>query len=459
VFLNTGRKLLLADDSPTVRKVVSLTFGDEGMLVTAVGGGEEALAEIGREVPDIILADVHMPAPDGYELCARVKGDERTRHVPVVLLVGSFEPFDVSEARRVGADDVLTKPFQSIRELVNKVGGLLGGQSGAKSSGAREDEPPASADVTPAPRVAEELRAAAAEPDATPQSFPDIDLDDGGIEAASAEEFAARKPVDASAPPDGDLFEIHADAEEEEILMHTDDFALGEEPGGPQSFAARASADAPRAFTPDERRPSDAAADDFLLDLDDAEPPRTRAAAAASDEFILDFEDESPVAPQAGESDASFAESAAPFGDDLRAPEASPAAAGRQVAPENLSSAWGAAAEVFDEAPEAVYEQPGATRPGAASEAAAGSADWFASLDESAAAKAPVAAAPEQAAPAAARAQQPSGPVELAPETIEAIARRVVELMSDKVVREIAWEVVPEMAELLVRQKLEEERR
>ncbi|HYP00475.1 MAG TPA: response regulator, partial [Pyrinomonadaceae bacterium] len=125
----TGRKLLLADDSLTIQKVVSLTFDDEAMEVTTVGSGAEALRYLGESLPDIVLADVFMPEPNGYQLCERIKTDERTRHIPVLLLVGTFEPFNQAEARRVGADEVLTKPFQSIRDLVNKVGGLLGGHA------------------------------------------------------------------------------------------------------------------------------------------------------------------------------------------------------------------------------------------------------------------------------------------------------------------------------------------
>jgi DNA-binding response OmpR family regulator len=68
-----------------------------------------------------------MPGKSGYEVCERIKRDKRFQHIPVMLLVGSFEPYNEAEARRVGADDVLTKPFQSIRQLVNKVGALLGG--------------------------------------------------------------------------------------------------------------------------------------------------------------------------------------------------------------------------------------------------------------------------------------------------------------------------------------------
>jgi len=127
--LSSGRrKLLLADDSPTIQKVISLTFGDEEFEVVAVGDGAQALRALAEEPPpDIVLADVAMPGPDGYELCERIKGDGRLRHVPVILLVGTFEPFNEAEARRVGADTVLTKPFQSIRDLVSKVGSLLGG--------------------------------------------------------------------------------------------------------------------------------------------------------------------------------------------------------------------------------------------------------------------------------------------------------------------------------------------
>src|SRR3954464_13317855 len=123
------RKLLLADDSLTIQKVVNLTFADEGFEVTTVSNGDLAVEKIEDLTPDIILADIHMPGLNGYEVCEFVKRNERFRHIPVMLLVGSFEPFNEAEARRVGADDYLTKPFQSIRQLVSKVGALLGRES------------------------------------------------------------------------------------------------------------------------------------------------------------------------------------------------------------------------------------------------------------------------------------------------------------------------------------------
>ncbi len=119
------RKLLLADDSVTIQKVVNLTFADEGIEVISVGDGDSAMLKVAEISPDLIMADVNMPGLTGYEICERIRADENLRNTPVILLVGSFEPFDEAEAKRVGADDFLTKPFQSIRQLVNKVTILL----------------------------------------------------------------------------------------------------------------------------------------------------------------------------------------------------------------------------------------------------------------------------------------------------------------------------------------------
>ncbi|HYN24324.1 MAG TPA: response regulator, partial [Pyrinomonadaceae bacterium] len=120
-----GRKLLLADDSITIQKVVALTFADEGVEVVTVSDGHKAIEQLQGITPDIVLADVFMPEVNGYEVCRYIKQNAKLKHIPVMLLVGSFEPFDEAEARRVGADDILTKPFQSIRRLIDKVGGLV----------------------------------------------------------------------------------------------------------------------------------------------------------------------------------------------------------------------------------------------------------------------------------------------------------------------------------------------
>ncbi|HET9299740.1 MAG TPA: response regulator [Candidatus Polarisedimenticolaceae bacterium] len=117
-----SKSILVADDSITIRKVVELTFAETGIRVESVGSGREALDRIPVLRPDLVLADVVMPEPSGYDVCRAVKASERP--VPVLLLAGTFEPFDPERARGVGADGHLIKPFES-RTLVERVEALL----------------------------------------------------------------------------------------------------------------------------------------------------------------------------------------------------------------------------------------------------------------------------------------------------------------------------------------------
>jgi CheY-like chemotaxis protein len=116
------RTILLADDSVTIRKVVELTFSDTDIRVESVGSGREALERLPALRPDLVLADVVMPGPSGYEVCRAVKASDRP--VPVLLLAGTFEPFDPVEARSCGSDGHMTKPFDS-RTLMLRVEDLL----------------------------------------------------------------------------------------------------------------------------------------------------------------------------------------------------------------------------------------------------------------------------------------------------------------------------------------------
>lgn len=116
------KSILLADDSVTIQKVVELTFMDEDYRVVAVGNGEDALARLPDAAPDLVIADVHMPGANGYEVCRRAKAQRPG--VPVLLLVGTFEPFDEAQAQAAGADAHLKKPFDS-QELVRLVDSLL----------------------------------------------------------------------------------------------------------------------------------------------------------------------------------------------------------------------------------------------------------------------------------------------------------------------------------------------
>ena len=119
-------KILLADDSLTIQKVVELTFSDAETRLMAVGSGDRAVQALDDFQPDIVLADVVMPGRTGYEVCEAVKKRPGGAFVPVVLLTGTFEPFDRNRAELVGSDAIVTKPFDShalqglVRELVGK---------------------------------------------------------------------------------------------------------------------------------------------------------------------------------------------------------------------------------------------------------------------------------------------------------------------------------------------------
>ena len=106
-------KLLLADDSITVQRVIALTFQGEGIEVIAVGDGDQAVEAIDRERPQIVLADLSMPGRDGYAVAEYVKrSPELSKDTRVVLLTGAAEPVEESRSRALGIDGVLSKPFE-----------------------------------------------------------------------------------------------------------------------------------------------------------------------------------------------------------------------------------------------------------------------------------------------------------------------------------------------------------
>src|SRR5688572_451295 len=118
------RKLLLADDSVTIQRVIELTFSGEDIQVVAVGDGEQAITRIPAEQPDVVLADIGMPRKGGYDVASFVKGRPDLSHIPVLLLAGAFEPVDQTRAEQVGADGVLIKPFEP-RQVIERVKELL----------------------------------------------------------------------------------------------------------------------------------------------------------------------------------------------------------------------------------------------------------------------------------------------------------------------------------------------
>jgi CheY-like chemotaxis protein len=136
-------KILVADDNSNIQKMVGLALKDQGIDVVAVGNGEAAVRKIADVRPDLVLADVFMPVRNGYEVCQFVKTDSALSHIPVILLVGAFDPLDEQEAQRVGADGVLKKPFIPPDPLISMVKSALqrAGAGHANAPAARPAEP------------------------------------------------------------------------------------------------------------------------------------------------------------------------------------------------------------------------------------------------------------------------------------------------------------------------------
>ncbi len=129
-----AHRLLLADDSITIQKVVELVLAEEDFEIKTASNGEDALALVGTFRPEIILADIEMPKMNGYQLCERVKQSPETAMIPVILLAGAFEPIDEELSRSVGADDSIIKPFES-QELISKINAALTMASASAGTG------------------------------------------------------------------------------------------------------------------------------------------------------------------------------------------------------------------------------------------------------------------------------------------------------------------------------------
>jgi len=117
------RTILLADDSPTIRRLVRQTFADGNYEIVEVSNGEAAIKRLDDLKPSIVLADIYMPGKNGYEVCSHVRNHPTLGDIPVVLLVGAFDAFDEEVARQSGATANITKPFEpgALIELVKSL--------------------------------------------------------------------------------------------------------------------------------------------------------------------------------------------------------------------------------------------------------------------------------------------------------------------------------------------------
>ena len=113
-------KILVADESPTIHKIVAMAFEDEGITAEGINRGEHVLEYMVEFQPDIVLADIHLPGIDGYELCRQIKNSPSFGSVRVILLTSDFEDIDQGELEISLADDFISKPFKT-EEILKKV--------------------------------------------------------------------------------------------------------------------------------------------------------------------------------------------------------------------------------------------------------------------------------------------------------------------------------------------------
>jgi CheY-like chemotaxis protein/transcription termination factor NusB len=255
-------RILVADDNSNIQKMVGLALKDQGIDVIAVGNGEAAVRKIADLRPDLVLADVFMPVRNGYEVCKFVKDDSSLAHIPVILLVGAFDPLDEQEAQRVGADGVLKKPFVPPDPLISMVKSALQRASAAQtaagitekaavpvmaggpSTAGRASSTPA-ASVSPtvfaAPREQAPVESFVEEVPATPET---LKIESGGKPLAfgSLLETPAAEPDDAAfvAPPNPELADRDwSAAETDEVEEEEEESASSSwrRDGGSEDFA------------------------------------------------------------------------------------------------------------------------------------------------------------------------------------------------------------------------------
>lgn len=483
-----SRVILLADDSVTIQRVVELTFVDDQVI--AASDGDEAIAKLGELSPDLVLADIHMPGASGYDVCRKAK--ELHPDVPVMLLVGTFEPFDRSEAESCGADATFKKPFDS-QDLARKADDLVSGAEPA--GGAAEIEEPADDDdpfqllVTPDEDTAE------AEED--PEKEEEDSADGGagfglGVKTTETlfggddEEPATR---DESPPPTGSVFEDPAYRFDEPTvdlstgLLDEDDLAPGQEIEPAEEPPALSVTEASDDLAEEGETPS-TGEQPVWVDLEGRMDAPTRELSApqipiepgdldeggddesATDQVVADLDaaaeaedDEEPVFRTFGDLEDIGASDSTPVAAEIEAVDAEdeteeveeadePAGSKAEVIPVGDVAAFRTmdSAELEDE------EDRGA--------AAAALDPWAVPLRDAADAEA---AEDESAEPGAAEeavteadegVDVPAG--RLSDEDVERIARRVADLLADTAVREVAWEVIPDLAEVVIKERIEE---
>lgn len=407
------KTILLADDSVTIQKVIELTFMDQDWDVIAVSTGDEAVEKLEASQPDLVIADVHMPGANGYEVARRSK--DRYPGVPVLLLVGTFEPFDEGEMASSGADSHLKKPFDS-QELLQLVERLM--ESAEKASAPSPE--PAMAEPAPGPTAVPEPPAAQAPESET--SLSEVSVAEPQVPEAPA----ARDMEPATAEPSPDQVPPPSETTPESSAPP----ATGPETVRLESLQSTEASEAEVLATPTESESPELEGQESViwgnLDLEaveEEEAPRSTEVEAPADATPL------------SEQDAGLEVESEPF--RLSEPEAE----GLSLEPE--PEAETPPPVPSEPAPSTLSEQPSPPEAPPSSTPRAIEEDRPREVGREP--KAPA----EQATAAAAA-------TGLSDQDVERIARRVAELVGEKAVKDVAWEVIPDLAEVLIKDRIDE---
>jgi CheY-like chemotaxis protein len=454
-----SKKLLLADDSITIQKVIQITFAHEDYELTITDNGDAAFAKALEIKPDLIMSDVYMPGKNGYELTSAIKQEPTLQHVPVLLLAGSFEPFDEDKARSCKADAWIEKPFES-QSLIDKVAELLSAAKSAPEVPAAFTAPAAAVAIEPVD-VAEAIvddpfmnafdEADAAEPEmmaADEDPFGDISFEDESPPVATA-----------ALPADDDWSDFAAEPETHETVA-TEAFTFAEIPVAEVAedftFVDEVSTDSVGSASVEEVPATGNDFDVFDMDEDEIMP--------LDDDDILGAEDLEPVMPEqtlaawsrdeAADEDIfveSLEEVSAEDLESAFAPAVEPASAPVTPAFAAEESAFATEEPSFEpEEPSFEPEEPAfVSAPFAFEEPAeevvpaAQPAAMF--LDE---ASAEVSAVVDVEAKASAMTEAEIERI------VEKVVTKVVENLAGSILERVAWEVVPDLAESLIREEI-----
>ena len=113
-------RILLVDDEPDIVETVAFMLQTRNYSVSVASGGLEAIEKAKSELPDLILLDIMMPDVDGYDVCMKLKSEDDTKHIPIIMLTAKGESEAVLKSHSLGADDYVVKPF-SLPTLLSKL--------------------------------------------------------------------------------------------------------------------------------------------------------------------------------------------------------------------------------------------------------------------------------------------------------------------------------------------------